>query len=258
MNKPLEGLRVLVLRPEGQSEDLADLLRSRGAHPVEVPAVRIVPLENPSELDAALKGIGAFDWLVFTSVNGVGAFLERLGAAGRSPADLTTPIAAIGPATRARLEGAGLTVHWMPGAYTTKALAAELPKQSPLTALSDDSPRLSVCLFRADRASPELEETLRTRGFRVERVDVYGTESINARSIREALRSVDAVVLTSASIARSFAAASKGALPDGLRIFSIGPATSEACLACGLHPAGEAAEHTVEGIVEAIAAQGYP
>lgn len=252
----LNGLKVLVLRPEGQTEELAALLRAEGAEPLVIPAVRIVSPQDWSAMDGILSRLDDFRWLVFTSVNGVDTFIRRLRDTGRAPADLTPAIAAIGPATRLQLEKSGIKVDWTPKVYTTSMLADHLPWDPPgRQNMISRSGGPRVCLLRADIASADLEKALRERGFHVERINVYGTQQINTGRIREALGIANAVVLTSASIARSFAAAARGEVPGTMRVYSIGPATSQACRSNGLRIDAEAAEHTVAGLVEAIKAR---
>jgi uroporphyrinogen-III synthase len=228
----LEGRRVLVLRPEGQAEDLALALAEEGAVPVLVPAIRILPLPDTAALDAALRR--DHDWVVFTSVNGVAAINETVS--GR--------VAAVGPATAEALASAGVAVDFVPSAYTTVALASELP-----------GPPSRVCVVRAEAAGPDLESILSERGYEVERVNAYRTEPSGHHLIVEALdEGVDAVALTSASITEAFADAA-GHPPDtrGAAVFSIGPATTAACRKAGLAVTAEAGTHTIPGLVATIA-----
>jgi uroporphyrinogen-III synthase len=229
----LEGRRILVLRPEGQAEDLARALAAEGAEPVVVPAIRILPLPDTEALDSALRR--EHDWVVFTSVNGVAAVSRAI----------TGRVAAVGPATAEALATAGVPVDFVPSAYTTVALASELP-----------GPPSRVCVVRAEAAGPDLETILSDRGYEVERVNAYRTEPAGVRAIAEALDAgVDAVALTSASITEAFAAAA-GDPPDtrGAAVFSIGPATTAACRRAGLAVTAEATTHTIPGLVAAIAA----
>jgi uroporphyrinogen III methyltransferase/synthase len=297
----LEGRRILVLRPEAQADDLAGALEALGATPVVVPAIRIEPLLDWDAVDRALDRIGSYDWVLFTSVNGVAAVIGRMAEGGigpevfrrdRSrpgtrhagagspaigevagiPSDALQPsgpwIGAIGPATEQALERAGIAVDWVPSRFTTEALAAELP---PVSERPGRRGMGSVCVFRADVAGPELDELLSARGFELHRVDAYRTVPTGSERIAAALASgVDAVAFTSASIARAFAEAAsehasadgssaphRGAAPGGggplPLVCCIGPATARACRAAGLPVDCEAAEHTIPGLVRAIA-----
>jgi uroporphyrinogen III methyltransferase / synthase len=237
MSSKLDKIRVLVLRPEHQASELAGQLKAEGASPVLVPAIRILPPADWTQIDSAVERLDSFDWIVFTSVNGADSFLSRMSTSDVLPGR----VGAIGPGTRDRLIAGGIDVHWMPSSFTSAALADQLPE-----------PPARVLLVRADIATGELDEALRARGFEVERLDAYRTESANSDQLVAALGQVDAVALTSASIARSFAAASAG-YPAGLpAVCSIGPATSAACREAGLDVSVEAAEHTIPGLVRAI------
>ncbi len=237
----LTGRRVLVLRPEGQAGKLIEALVAEGAEPVVAPAIRILPPSSWGPIDRALSEASAFDWLVFTSVNGA-AVLDRIK--DRTPASLPGRIAVIGPATARAVEGRGFPVGFIPSAYTTRALARELPE-----------PPARVGLIQAEIAGPELHEELRARGFEVARLDAYRTQAAGADEIRATLGlGIDAVALTSASIARALAAAA-GRPPDlrGIALYCIGPVTAAACREAGLLVEGVAREHTVAGLVATIA-----
>lgn len=236
----MTGKRVLVLRPEGQADELAGELSARGLEPVVVPAIRIVAPLDAGPVERALGNLRRFEWLVFTSVNGASGFFDRMGGGGTG-AELPPRIAAVGPKTKQTLEERGVPVAWVPSRFTTQTLAAEFP-----------GPPSKVCLIRAENAGTELEESLRSRGFEVERVDAYRSEPTNAGGIAAAIREgVGAIALTSASIADAFVGAA-GTDPGGAVVCSIGPATSEECRRLGLPVDVEATEHTALGLAQAI------
>lgn len=242
MTGPLEGLRLLVLRPEHQAGELAGLLEAEGAEPVVIPAIRIVPPASWTKADEAITRAPNFDWVVFTSVNGVDSILERMEETGSDLATLPERVGAIGPGTRRALERHGVKVEWMPSSYTSAILGEELP-----------DPPSKVLLIRADIATADLDEALRRRGFDVTRIDAYGTEAVNVERVQEAVAGVDAVALTSASIARSFVEALQGAeVRPGLAVCSIGPATTAECRRLGLEVTVEATDHTIPGLIEAM------
>lgn len=233
--------RVLVLRPEGQSDDLARTLLEGGADPVIVPAIRILPLSNSAQLDDVLGRVGDFDWLVVTSVSGVAALFERMREREVGVDDLPGRIAAVGPATKQALQDRGVREVWLPRSFTTAAVAEELP-----------DPASSVLLLRAEIADSRLEELLAERGFEVERVDAYITEPTGTRAIADALEAgVDAIAFSSASIVDAFVVAA-GSDTKGAAVCCIGPATAEACGRVGMEVDVEAPVHTVAALAEAI------
>ena len=242
---------MLVLRPEGQAGDLAAGLTALGAVAVVVPAIRILPPRSWGEIDGVLGRLDEFDWIVFTSVNGVRNFMGRVLELGLSAGDLPPSVAAIGPATREALEQAGATVEWVPGSYTTASMAEEFP-------MSYEPGGRSVCLVRADVASGELEDVLTARGFNVERINAYRTEPAGGAELLTAAADIDAVALTSASITASFADAAGRLLRPGTLVFSIGPATTRSCEEHGLVVSLESKEHTVPGLLRAMAAFEWP
>ncbi|MEX0789966.1 MAG: uroporphyrinogen-III synthase [Actinomycetota bacterium] len=242
MSGPLDGVRVLVLRPEHQAGELAGKLEAEGATAVVVPAIRIVPPQSWTKADEAITRAPNFDWVVFTSVNGVESVLARMEETGSDVQTLPERVGAIGPGTRRALEAHGVSVEWMPTSYTSVTVAEELP-----------DPPANVLLIRADIATRELDEALEARGFNVTRIDAYGTEVCNTDLVQKALGDIDAVALTSASIARSFveACAERMPAPETV-IVSIGPATSAECRRLGLKVTLEATDHDIPGLVDAL------
>lgn len=233
MADPLRGKRILILRPAVAGERLADLLRMRGAEPVSVPAIELVPADA-EPVDRALARADRFGWAIFTSATG--ARLVAARAHGPLP---FTRIAAIGSGTAEQLARTGAAVAFTPSAYTTERLAEELP-----------GPPCEVAVFRARAADDRLDRRLRERGFAVTRIDVYDTVPVAGEQVAEVLAAgVDAVVLTAASIA----VAIPDAVPAGSLVCCIGPATAAACRARGMRVDVEATEHTMEGIVGALA-----
>lgn len=242
---PLLGKTVLILRPHKQAGDLAEQLAARGGHPIVIPAIEVLPPEDWTQMDAALARLGGFDWVVFTSRNGVESVMTRMRATQVHATDWPPNIGAIGPATADAIEEAGARVTWTPSSFTTEAIARELP------AKEGDK----VLVVRADIASSKLDEDLAARGFNITRVDAYRTESTGALAIKKALSSdrPDVVALTSASIAHSFmeAAGSLEAI-RGCTIACIGPATAASCRHAGWPVHVESSTHTVSGLLDAL------
>jgi uroporphyrinogen-III synthase len=245
--------RILVTRPREQARELIHLLARRKLHGISVPAVAIRHEAAGGTLDAALLGLDGAAWLVITSANGALALARRLSALGTAiPA--TTRLAAVGPATAAALEAAGLRVDCVPRHYLTVAIAGELGAVRGAR----------VVMARADTATPDLARALRSRGANVEEVVAYRTlegPPDSRDALREAIRGgIDAISLTSGSTARGLARLAADLGPDQaarLRAapsFAIGPVTALAARAAGFRPRATATVHTAEALAETIAA----
>jgi uroporphyrinogen III methyltransferase/synthase len=248
---PLAGQRVLVTRARQQASALSARLAELGAVPLEYPTIEIRPVEDPAPFDAAIRAIGRFAWIVFTSTNGVDAFWERLLACGLDSRDLAgVKVCAIGPSTAAALASRGITADWMPPEFVTHSVLAGF------TAF--DVTGAPVLLARADIAPPLLADGLREQGAEVTEVTAYRTvpSSESRARLLAALegRKVDIVTLTSSSTVRNLVDGVSGRLDllDGLTIASIGPVTSETARALGLTVHVEAEVHTIPGLVQAL------
>jgi len=250
--RPLAGRTVLVTRPQGQAQRLTRALAAQGARTVEVPAICIQPPDSWEPLDAAIRR-GDYDWVIFTSANGVRSFWERVEACGRG-ADWFEGrrVAAIGPETAKLLESRGVKVDLVPDEYVAEALVACLRDATPL-------PGRRVLLPRAEVARDVLQEALRAEGAVVDQVVAYRT--VAAAPSDELLRllasgQVDAVTFTSSSTVRSFLAMLEGKGLDlaGLTVACIGPITAATAREVSLTPAVVATTYTAEGLVDALSA----
>jgi uroporphyrinogen III methyltransferase/synthase len=251
--KPLQGRRVVVSRAKGQASSLSLALRRLGAEVVEAPAIRIEPPQDWSALDGAIQKLPSYDWIIFTSVNGVLSFTERMQVLGREPRELTqVNLAAIGPATRASLESHGLRVEVVPTRFVAEEVFEELRRLGPLQGRR-------ILLPRADIAREALPELLKEEGAVVDVVVAYRTvpakEEIG-RAVDLAIRGeVDVVTFTSGSTVRGFFSAinDKESLRNKFLCASIGPITTKALRDQGFTPSIEAKSYTAPGLVEAIA-----
>ncbi len=226
---------------------MVDALHRLGAVPVVFPLIRIVPPADWAPLDAALHNWMSFEWVVFTSANGVRAVWQR--ARRRGIALVPGPrLAAVGPATAAALRRRGRIPDFVPAVFRTEAIADGL----------DDVRGRTVLLPRAAEAGAALPELLRERGARITAVVAYRTETPNGRgaSLPDIVRDerIEVVCLASPSAARNFSAllGEDSDIPPGVRIACIGPVTAEAALAHGLRPDWVAGEYTAGGLVAAI------
>ncbi|NLC37663.1 MAG: uroporphyrinogen-III C-methyltransferase, partial [Clostridia bacterium] len=166
--KPLFGKRIVVTRPREQAEELADLIADLGGEPVMVPTIAIAPPEDYSLFDEALSKINSYDWIVFTSVNGVKAFFQRLGVKGYDIRMLFgVKIAAIGPVTKQELEKYRLLVDYVPAEYRAEAMIEDWKNRE----LSGQR----FLLPRSDIGRSILPDFLRSKGALVHDVAAYRT-----------------------------------------------------------------------------------
>jgi uroporphyrinogen-III synthase len=253
LGENLHGLRVLITRPRHQSMEFASKLQALGAEPVLFPVIEIHPIEDSTALDRALLKMSCYDWIIFTSVNGVQAVLERLSLLGIPglPNDLLC--AAIGPKTAAALEMHGRQPDLIPAEYVAEAL---------LPGLGDLRGKW-VLLPRADLARPALAQAIREAGGAAHEIAVYRTLPAEPDSQGlEALQSgVDVVTFTSSSTVRSFlylvhqAGLDPLDLPGHPRFACIGPITAQTAAEEGLPVDLIAGEFTTDGLLEALQSQ---
>jgi uroporphyrinogen III methyltransferase/synthase len=251
---PLFGKKVIVTRDRGQSPLLAEPLETLGAEILFVPVIEIAPAAEPSSLEEAISRLDTYDWLVFTSVNGVRHFVEALDRSPRDLRALKAKICAIGPATKAAIEALHLRVDVLPKEYVAESLLAALA--------SEDLRGKRVLLPRAAVARDLVPVALTERGAQVDVVEAYRTimpADAPARANDALQKKPDWVTFTSSSTVTNLIAALGGEVAGrealrGVKIASIGPITSATARKLGLHVDVEADPHTIEGLVEGIAA----
>ncbi len=249
--KPLFGTRVVVTRARHQASALSQAIEDLGGEPWEFPVIEITGPGEPDRLVEAIKNLKRFEWLVFTSVNGVEAFFTVLQRVGKDIRDLAgMEIVAIGPATRAVLEQRSLRVAFVPDEYRAEKIIEGLAGRV--------LPGQSVLLARAEEARDVLPESLRALGADVWDVPAYKTVTgaANKQELINMLREkkVHAVTFTSSSTVRNFYSLIDGdlSLLAGVKLFSIGPITSQTARELGLTIDKEAARYTIDGLVEAL------
>lgn len=250
---PLFRQRVLVTRTREQASVLASRLRDLGAGVVELPTIQIAPPADWGPLDAALGGLAGYDWVVFTSANGVRSFWGRLAGAGLDArAFHGIRLAAIGPATAGELASHGLQADYVPAEYVAEEVAAGL------AALADLAGR-RILLPRADIARPALAELLRQSGAEVDEVDAYRTlRPAPEGDLRELLATITVATFTSSSTVRNLAAMAADAGLDLVAALSsatvacIGPITAATARDLGLAVDVVAGEYTIDGLVAAL------
>ncbi len=250
-NRPLFGKRVLVTRARQQASTLSKILAERGALPVELPAIAIQTIPDNKELERAILNLAQYQWVVFTSVNGVKAVFEQLQAFKLDSRALSgLKIAAIGPATGKALEEWGIASDYSPDVYTTEGLitgfqARNIKKQRFL-------------LPRTDIADEELAEGLTGLGAMVQEIAVYRTspdvEAIAKAKEMLSSHQLDVITFTSSSTVSNLLATlgTDDLSLNEVKIACIGPKTAETAIRAGLKPDVVAKEHTIPGLVDAI------
>ena len=243
---PLSGKRILVTRAQKQAADLCDALAAEGAEPIPFATIEIAPLEDFSQLDAALQAMaaGQYAWVIFTSVNGVEACQQRLAPNGLSAqAFSAAQIAAIGPATASALYELGAQVDLIPDEYVAERI---------LEGLGDVGGK-HILLPRAELARKALAESLIAAGAIVDEVPVYHTvQPAPDRVGLQALHiGVDVITFTSSSTVRNFVALA-GTQTGAAQIACIGPITAQTAQELGLKVDLIAKEYTIAGLVTAL------
>jgi uroporphyrinogen III methyltransferase/synthase len=244
---PLFGQRIVVTRDHRQAAELAEPLEELGAEVIQVPAIQIVPASDTEPLDQAIARLRTYDWLIFTSVNGVRFFMERLDASSRDLRSLSAKICAIGPATREAVEAFHLKVDLMPQEYVAESLVQAFTEEH----LSGRR----ILLPRAAVARDVVPKELMRRGASVDVVEAYRTIApahILERTADALARKPHWIAFGSSSTVKNLEQAAEPNGLRGIKIASIGPVTSQTVRECGLEVDAEADPHTMEGLIAAI------
>ena len=247
--RPLLGKRIVVTRTRKQASALSNKLRRLGAHVIELPTIRIEDPSNLREFAELVQDAHIYDWIVFTSANGVDAFFDiffKLYDDAREIGGVR--IAAIGPATAQRVKDFYLHVDLQPDEFVAEAVVREFKKQGSI-----ENERILV--VRAEKARDILPKELSAAGAIVDEAFAYRTVA-ETRDISGAKRQLaqdgaDLITFTSSSTVENFLALGLP-WPDGMRIASIGPITSKTVRDHGLHVDVEAYRHDIDGLVQAI------
>lgn len=256
-NKPLLGKTIVVTRAQRQAGSLIAQLEGLGANALEFPVIQIVPPESYRPLDDAIARLDSFDWIVFTSVNGVEYFWPRLELLGKTATLTGLKVCAIGPATAAALTRRGVSPALVPQKFVAEGILADL----------GDVAGQRFLLPRAELAREALLDGLEAGGAKVEQIIAYRTVvadaggRLDAAQLVELLENdrVDLVTFTSSSTVRFFAARlaeiSKKPLPELLshtKVACIGPITAGTARELGLTVGLEASQFTIDHLVHAI------
>ncbi|HSH76654.1 MAG TPA: uroporphyrinogen-III synthase [Longimicrobiales bacterium] len=244
----LDGRRIAVTRAVQQASGLCAALEARGAVALRCPTIRLAPPATHEELDAALSRLTRYDWIVFTSPNGVRFALDRMEEIGVGIRALArSAVAAVGSRTARALSERGLEPRLAGGGEGASALVASL---APIR-------RRNVLIARSDRGDPAVVDILRRRGAgRVDDVVAYRTlpEAPAGDALAELRRGVEALTFTSPSTVTGFLAVGPEwrELAEGAIVACLGPTTAGAARRAGLEVHAEAGERTMPGLVAAL------
>ncbi|MBQ9365575.1 MAG: uroporphyrinogen-III C-methyltransferase [Schwartzia sp.] len=248
---PLFGKTVLVTRSRSQISKVTRRLEDLGANVIELPAIKISdPADNFEAIDAAISLLASYDWIIFTSVNGVTRFFNRLFAQSKDARDLTRAhIAAIGSATAAKLKEYGILTDIVPEEYKAEAMVKALK--------GEVAPGERVLIPRAAEAREVLPESLREHGAIVDVAPVYETlpSGVDAGDVVRSLKEgkIDFATFASSSTVKNLVKMiGDAALLKNTKTVAIGPITAKTCEDEGLNVAAVAKEYTINGLVEAV------
>ncbi|MFN3467668.1 MAG: uroporphyrinogen-III synthase, partial [Candidatus Brocadiales bacterium] len=257
--RPLFGRTIVVTRARNQASDFARELEELGARVIEFPTIKIVEPEDFGPMDRAIRELYTFQWLVFTSVNGVESFFGRLFHLGGDARWLKgVKVCAIGPATAEEVRRYSIKVDCQPSKYVSEEVLEELKRQEP-----DGLGGKRILMPRADIARSFLPQELQKLGAGVEELVAYRTVLAETKGSREGTLlerlqkgEVDVVTFTSSSTVRNFVEIvgkeNVGRLDGKVCFASIGPITTKTAQELGLKITVEAREYTIPGLVKAV------
>ncbi len=250
--KPLFGKRILITRTREQAGEFSELLRREGAEPIEFPTIEVRPPDSWEEADRAIASIESYDWIIFTSVNGVKYFLERFYHLGRDIRDLKgIRICAIGPRTAERVSALGIRVDLTPEEYRAEGVIESLEREG--------IKGRRFLLPRALVAREILPEGIRRRGGEIHVVPVYKTVRPEGEEKEEVERllvekAIHLVTFTSSSTVKNFAdifgRERIGDLLKGIAVGCIGPITAQTARDLGIDVSFMPQEYTIRAFVE--------
>jgi len=251
--RPLFGKKIVITRARAQASGLVSTLSKLGAQCIEIPTIQIIPPEDIGPLKKSIENIHHYDWLIFTSVNGVNFFFETLFDMGKDVRILGhLKFACIGPVTKERLKDFGIVSDILPETYRA---------ESVIDAFSSiNIKNKKVLLPRAKKARTILPEELIKMGARVDEIAAYETR-LNAERKEELIsllenNGIDAITFTSSSTVSNFISLleskdTKKLLKD-VAIASIGPVTSDTAKSLDIEPDIEAKDYTIQGLVDSL------
>ncbi|MBI5327504.1 MAG: uroporphyrinogen-III C-methyltransferase [Deltaproteobacteria bacterium] len=251
--KPLFGKRIIVTRSREQASDFSVLLEQYGAEPIEFPTIETVPPKDWKEVDRAIKNLSRYDWAIFTSINGVKYFIERLKKQDKDIRELKgIKICAIGPATAKAIEDVGIKVDLLPKEYRAESIIQGLGKSK--------IKGKRFLLPRALKAREVLPEEIKRLGGKVDVVTAYRT--IKPKEKTDEMRKmfqekkISVITFTSSSTVENFASMfKKGEIPalfNEAKVACIGPITKDTAAGLGIKTDIMPTKYTIPSLTEAI------
>ncbi len=253
-SRPLFGKTIIVTRSRDQASEFSEQLMELGANVLEYPTINITAPDDFGPLDRELENLESTDWLIFTSVNGVDAFFNRIFESGRDVRDLKgVKICSIGPSTTERIKGFHITVDCQPPKYVAESVVEALKKVEELKGKRFLMPRTDI-------ARSYIPEELEKMGAEVSDIVAYktvlATDGDNIVLDRLKDGAVDIVTFTSASTVKNFVKIigedNLSSFKDDIQFASIGPITTESAEEMDINVAIKADEYTIPGLVQAI------
>jgi uroporphyrinogen III methyltransferase/synthase len=250
--KPLAGKRILITRSRDQSSEFVTRLKNFGAEVIEFPTIEIVPPISWERLDQAIHHLKSYDWIIFTSANGVNFFWQRLLEKGKNHLPSSLKICAIGPATANQLKKREISVDYIPKEYIAEAILKGFEKMA--------IKGKRILLTRAKKARDILPRGLRKMGAEVDVVEAYRTikPKGSVRRLRQLLTNgeIDVITFTSSSTVNHFVEILKKEnlkkLLKGIAIACIGPITTQTAKKWGMKVHIQPKKYTIPDLAQAI------
>ncbi len=252
-NSPLKGKHILITRPEEQAKDFIEALKAQGAEPISFPTIRIISPRDWVKVDNAIENLTTYDVLIFTSVNGVKFFFQRLKEKGKNIGSLKKlKMVAIGPKTAAAIEQFHLRVDIVPKKFQAESVVEALEKEG-ITGKR-------FLLPRAEKARDVLPKEITKRGGHIDVVTVYrtGKGEGNIQEVKELFRKrlIHVITFTSSSTVKNFvellAEKNISKMIKGAVVASIGPITADTAASLGIRTDIMPKNYTIPGLVKAI------
>ncbi|MBI2183688.1 MAG: uroporphyrinogen-III synthase [Thaumarchaeota archaeon] len=235
----------MLTRPKEKNAEVAKRIRELGGTPIEIPVIETTASLDYDDLDNALSSLPTYQWMVFTSANGVEHFFKRALEKDIDLKVFSGRVAAVGPVTAAALEARGLRASFIPSSYLTEKLGEEMPSV----------PGERILLVRAEGVDETMSTILKRRGATVHEVYAY---RVQPTKLRARLRKFDAIVFSSPSAVRGFTEAvdkQPAEISKNTSIWCIGPVTAKAAQNLGYRVHTVAKEHTTEGLLKELVAK---